>query len=77
MKKLTLFSTSACHLCEQAQEIIESYSEDSIELEIVDIADDDTLIDRYGIRIPVVMLEGREDDLGWPFGLSQLARYLA
>ncbi|MFK8019432.1 MAG: glutaredoxin family protein [Pseudomonadales bacterium] len=76
MKKLILFSTSACHLCEQAYAVIESYSEHPIELRVVDIADDDALIEQYGVRIPVVMLEDSEHDLGWPFDLAQLARYL-
>lgn len=42
----------------------------------VDIATDDTLIERYGVRIPVLRsLAGSE--LGWPFDAEQLGAWLA
>jgi hypothetical protein len=44
-------------------------------LTLVDVAEDDELLARYGERIPVLMKEGRE--LGWPFGLLDVQQFLA
>lgn len=77
MQTLTLYSTSACHLCELALELIEPFvASRELKLDIVDIANDDALLERYGIRIPVIKLEGRNSDLGWPFDADSVADYL-
>lgn len=61
---LTLYMTEGCHLCEQAQlEVIRALGEPARE---VDIVDDEQLLARYEIRIPVLQRpDGAE--LGWPF----------
>ena len=46
-----------------------------IEIEAVEIADSDELVDRYGIRIPVVRTPD-EREIGWPFALDELHRFL-
>ena len=73
MRKLTLYTTVGCHLCEHAERLLEladlSYTS-------VDIEDDLTLIERYGVRIPVVKDNlGRE--LRWPFDSSMLNRFVS
>jgi hypothetical protein len=45
-----------------------------LEITLVDIAEDDTLIEQYGERIPVLMREGQE--LAWPFGLLDVQQFL-
>ncbi|MGB1908113.1 MAG: glutaredoxin family protein, partial [Spongiibacter sp.] len=56
MTQLVLYGTSACHLCELAEqllvEVLIEYPE--LVVELVDIADDDALVDLYGTRIPVL-----------------------
>lgn len=70
---LILFHTSACHLCELAQALLHAQG---IDHEPVDIAGDDALVERYGVRIPVVRRpDGAE--LGWPFDARRLADFLA
>ncbi len=72
MSTLTLYSTSACHLCEQAKALLEA---SAVAFDEVDIADSDALFERYGVRIPVLkQADGRE--LGWPFGPQELADFL-
>ena len=72
MHKLILYTTSGCHLCEHAEAILDATG---CEYEMVDIADDLELMERYGVRIPVVRdQQGRE--LGWPFDRTQLRLYL-
>ena len=75
--KIELYTTSACHLCELAEQLVEASPRWAvIQLEKVEISDSDELMERYGIRIPVL----RRDDgaeLGWPFGGEELEQFLA
>ncbi len=73
MSGITLYGTSCCHLCEQAEEILR---EAGVEAEHVDIADDDALLEKYGTRIPVLRrADGAE--LGWPFDGGAVASFIA
>ena len=78
MIKLILYTTLGCHLCEQAREIIKhsKYSE-YIELELTEIADSDELTKRYGVSIPVVRLDGKEEEIGWPFDVERFDGWFA
>ena len=71
---VVLYTTVGCHLCEQARELVSTVAP-AITLTLVDVAEDDELLARYGERIPVLMKEGRE--LGWPFGLLDVQQFLA
>lgn len=72
---LILYTTSGCHLCEQAKDIIwPLIGSTQWQLLEVDIAETDELVERYGLRIPVVATQKAE--LGWPFDGAQLARLL-
>lgn len=74
--KILLFTTLGCHLCEQAAALIRSVGGNP---ELVEIADDDQLFERYGLRIPVVALSHPGEsaaELEWPFDETQLRRWL-
>lgn len=71
---VVFYTTVGCHLCEQARELVAMVAPD-LTLTLVDVAEDDELLARYGERIPVLMKEGRE--LGWPFGLLDVQQFLA
>ncbi len=71
--KLVLYSTSHCHLCEQAEALLAQLG---IEAEHVDIVDDDALLERYGTRIPVVQRADTGAEIGWPFDLAALQRFV-
>ena len=59
MTKLTLYRKPDCSLCDDARTVIDRVqSELSFELEEVDITSDPALVERYGERIPVVLLNG-------------------
>ena len=83
MQSLILYHTLGCHLCDLAKEQIEPLL-DVCDLRLVeiDIADDDTLLQRYGVRIPVIRLATEEEnneigaDLGWPFDTEAVYRWL-
>ncbi|HSP57294.1 MAG TPA: glutaredoxin family protein [Halomonas sp.] len=59
MIRLRLYTTLGCHLCEQLEALLTTLAVEEIELERVEISADDALIERYGMRIPVL-----EDDAG-------------
>ena len=68
MPHLLLLGTSACHLCEQAEEILETcLRTQTITLEYIDIAEQDHWQARYAIRIPVLYHPDTQKELGWPF----------
>jgi hypothetical protein len=74
-----LYTTAGCHLCEQAESILRAVAAGNPALHWtpVDISEDPVLVDAYGLRIPVVKLPGRQQDLGWPFDEAALRDYLA
>jgi glutaredoxin len=76
MTSITLYSTLDCHLCEQALALLEPLLAAEWELEYVDISDSEALIDRYGLRIPVVLRADTGAELGWPFDTSSLLQFL-
>ena len=78
MNSYRLYGTSACHLCEIAEEMLQALREQGrgVEFEKVDIADSDSLFERYGLVVPVLCdSQGRE--LFWPFDLEGLCRFIA
>ncbi|GGP53634.1 thioredoxin family protein [Shewanella algicola] len=66
-----LYHTEGCHLCEIAQSLIE---QTDIKYQHVDICDDASLAERYGISIPVLVQDDRE--LFWPFDVTQLQEFI-
>ena len=80
MTTIQLFSTAGCHLCEQAEALALPLLESrQWQLELVDISVDAALVERYGIRIPVLGAHdsaGRWQELGWPFDQAQIGSWL-
>ena len=70
--RLFLLSTDGCHLCEVAKSLLE---QSNMEFEVVDIIEEQQLIDLYGDKIPVLMVEGAEQALFWPFEQEQVKQY--
>lgn len=72
-----LYGTSACHLCEQAKAIIDATLDpEFFDIRLMDIADSDSLIERYGTRIPVLRRDADGAELGWPFDVDSLMAFL-
>jgi len=58
---VVLYSRPGCHLCDEARAILEAErARTPFELEELDIETDDGLVKEYGIRIPVVVIDGVE-----------------
>ena len=71
-----LFTTLGCHLCEQAHEQLLSLTDGGMDLsiELVEIADSEDLMERYGITIRVIRTDDRE--ISWPFSVDALRAFL-
>ncbi len=76
-----LYGTSACHLCEEAKAVLWSLSQGLTFVE-EDIAEDDLLFERYGVRIPVLGFKTSASDslpiqeLGWPFDVEGVMAFV-
>jgi glutaredoxin len=58
---VTVYTRENCHLCEEAISTIRSVGDAldrSIEIELVDVDEDPELRDRYGERVPYVLVDG-------------------
>ena len=77
--KVNLYTTLGCHLCEQALSMLEHCHQGNPVFEIceVEISGSESLMEQYGIRIPVVRTANVIDEIGWPFTLNQLQDYLS
>jgi glutaredoxin len=61
VRSVVLYSRSGCHLCDQARDLILSVrAREPFAFDEVDIESDDDLLREYGIRIPVVTVDGEE-----------------
>ena len=70
---IELYGTSCCHLCEEAETVLR---EAGIAAEYIDIADDDSLFEKYGVLIPVLRRIDNGAELGWPFDAASVVRFL-
>jgi hypothetical protein len=76
MDRLILYSTTACTLCDQALDLLfTTPGIAGLQLDVIDVATDETLMETYGERIPVLRLG--EAELAAPFDAKLLADFLA
>jgi glutaredoxin len=73
---LNFYTTSACHLCDAASNMLTEINK-PIQLITIDIANDDQLIEQYGTRIPVLKRDDTQLELEWPFTLTELQKYIS
>jgi len=71
---LLLYGTRHCHLCEQAEALLRAAG---LTTEYIDIAEDNVLLEKYRIRIPVLLRDDNGAELGWPFNAQALQRFIA
>ena len=59
--RLTLYSKPGCHLCDVMKQVIEEVAARvPLTLDVVDISADPALLDRYGLEIPVLLIDGKK-----------------
>ena len=63
MIALTIYTRPGCHLCEDMKIVVERVLRDTrtaARLEEIDIANDPALEARYGLEIPVLLVNGKK-----------------
>jgi hypothetical protein len=80
MRVLNLYTTLGCHLCEEAASMVKKQQVSDVMLALVEIIDSESLMEKYGIRIPVLKFDDEADDegveLAWPFSEEELTIFL-
>ena len=71
-----LLSTLGCPLCAVAEGELMPLVEHGLLVELLDIADDPQLVERYGLRIPVLRRIDTGAELDWPFDVDAARRWL-
>ena len=65
---LHLYSTSHCHLCEQAESrLVDLALFHDLSWTVIEIADDANLLSRYELSIPVLTRLDSGQEIAWPF----------
>ncbi|MCL2919748.1 glutaredoxin family protein [Shewanella litorisediminis] len=72
MAEFVLYHTDGCHLCHLAEALLQ---EAGVTCVMVDICDDESLAERYGVRIPVLLRKQDGAELGWPFELVDVTSF--
>lgn len=63
---ITLYTRKSCPLCDKAKDtLLELKEEWNFHLEEIDIETSDELTERYGLMIPVVLIDGEEAGYGF------------
>lgn len=63
--RLTIYSKPGCHLCDDMKALIhrviaQRSSAGDVSVEEIDISTDRELLDRYGLEIPVLLIDGKK-----------------
>ena len=75
LTQLLLYSTSGCHLCDEALEILTPVCHEfGLEVVQVDICTDEVLEQKYETRIPVLAIG--QNALDWPFSTAEARSFL-
>jgi glutaredoxin len=75
MSHYYLFSTSGCHLCEQAEALLQNLPL-ALDYRIQEITENNQWLEQYSIRIPVLYHPDSGDELGWPFDQALLLEFI-
>ena len=63
MTTITIYSRQGCHLCDDAEIILESLREElNFEIEVINIDEDAELIKLYSDQVPVIHIDGIHHD---------------
>lgn len=76
IKQLNLYSTEHCHLCDLAHSLLLNF-DNKVALTIIDIAEDEKLLDKFSVRIPVLQRQDTQAELNWPFTSADIHKFIA
>ena len=74
---LNLYTTSQCHLCEQAESMLAAVANDfNLQWSTIEIAEDARLLNLYEIKIPVLKRLDNNQEICWPFTLNEIRQFI-
>lgn len=76
MHSFIIYNTVGCHLCEQAMELASPLLDRGDQIDSIDISDSAELMERYGIRIPVIVRRDNDAEIDWPFDKAQFLAFI-
>jgi glutaredoxin len=63
MTTITIYSRPGCHLCDDAENVLESLRKElNFEIEVINIDEDTELIKLYSDQVPVIHIDGIHHD---------------
>ncbi|WP_029148014.1 glutaredoxin family protein [Methylophilus sp. 5] len=73
--QLILLGTQGCHLCDDAEQLLQALN---LPYQSLDIMDDEKLLQRYEISIPVLLDASNSgvNELFWPFNAEMISHWL-
>lgn len=75
--ELALYSTAYCHLCEQAELLLNNVSDQyDVHWTQIEISDDHSLLELYEIKIPVIRRLDNNREIYWPFSSSDITNLI-
>lgn len=73
-----MYGTLGCHLCVEAMALLASRANAlGFDLVEIDIAESDSLMSSYAMRIPVAYREDIQLEMDWPFNTEDVERFLS
>ena len=75
MSQLILYYQPDCHLCDEAEVLLQAIGM-ADKYQEVDIESDLELLKRYGIHVPVLQRSDNQKELFWPFDQGQLEAFV-
>jgi glutaredoxin len=61
MTEVVLYTRVNCHLCDEAKAALDRVCAlEPFDLKIVDVDSDAALVEKYGLEVPVVLIDGRK-----------------
>jgi len=75
MSSLYFYTTVTCHLCEEAETLLNQIAlPANLQIEKRDIIDKEEWLEKYRISIPVLAFN--EKELNWPFNKNQIEHFI-
>lgn len=71
-----LFGTLGCHLCEEAEQVLQPFVTQGLVVELLDIINSPEWLERYALTIPVLRRVDNGQELTWPFDQQAVLQLL-
>ena len=71
-----LFGTLGCHLCEEAEQVVQPFVAQGLVVELLDIIDSPEWLERYSLSIPVLRRVENGKELHLPFDQQAVLQLL-